>query len=256
MKKIFDINTGHYKLINEGEQPQDAQQNDQENKAENITANTQKQNSFKSAEADETILNLQKQRQTLVNDYNQRIKAQNDNLLQVKKQISQNPNNYSNFVYDPAEVANDILSIENAINNLEKELADKAANIDSQIIQRKKALASEVITESLNAGLIPDKYHKYVLNESKLNQAKVYLDDIIFNENYDQIIYSLTDFKKLFSKSNLLYGKDKQGYFVVCADTEDYKIISSILRAIGYEKQDIETVLLPQVFEKIKMAIF
>ena len=201
-------------------------------------------------------MNLQKQRQTLVNDYNQRIKVQNDNLLQVKKQIAQNPNNFSNFVYDPTEVANDILSIENAINNLEKELADKTANIDSQIIQRKKALASEVIAESLNAGLIPNKYHKYVLNESKLNQAKVYLDDIIFNENYDQIIYSLTDFKKLFSKSNLLYGKDKQGYFVVCADTEDYKIISSILRAIGYDKQDIETVLLPQVFEKIKMAIF
>ena len=256
MKRIFDINTGHYKLINEGEQPQDTQQNDQENKTENTTANTQKQNSFKSTEADETILNLQKQRQTLVNDYNQRIKVQNDNLLQIKKQISQNPDNYTNFVYDPTEVANDILSIENAINNLEKELADKTANIDSQIIQRKKALASEVIAESLNAGLIPNKYHKYVLNESKLNQAKVYLDDIIFNENYEQIIYSLTDFKKLFSKSNLLYGKDKQGYFVVCADTEDYKIISSILRAIGYEKQDIETVLLPQVFEKIKMAIF
>lgn len=256
MKRIFDINTGHYKVINEGEQPQDVQQTDQENKTENTTANTEKQNSFKSTEADETILNLQKQRQTLVNDYNQRIKVQNDNLLQVKKQISQNPNNYTNFVYDPTEVANDILSIENAINNLEKELADKTANIDSQIIQRKKALASEVIAESLNAGLIPNKYHKYVLNESKLNQAKVYLDDIIFNENYDQIIYSLTDFKKLFSKSNLLYGKDKQGYFVVCADTEDYKIISSILRAIGYDKQDIETVLLPQVFEKIKMAIF
>ena len=256
MKRIFDINTGHYKVINEGEQPQDVQQTDQENKTENTTANTEKQNSFKSTEADETILNLQKQRQTLVNDYNQRIKVQNDNLLQVKKQISQNPNNYTNFVYDPTEVANDILSIENAINNLEKELADKTANIDSQIIQRKKALASEVIAESLNAGLIPNKYHKYVLNESKLNQAKVYLDDIIFNENYDQIIYSLTDFKKLFSKSNLLYGKDKQGYFVVCADTEDYKIISSILRAIGYDKQDIEMVLLPQVFEKIKMAIF
>ena len=256
MKRIFDINTGHYKVINEGEQPQDVQQTDQENKTENTTANPEKQNSFKSTEADETILNLQKQRQTLVNDYNQRIKVQNDNLLQVKKQIAQNPNNFSNFVYDPTEVANDILSIENAINNLEKELADKTANIDSQIIQRKKALASEVIAESLNAGLIPNKYHKYVLNESKLNQAKVYLDDIIFNENYDQIIYSLTDFKKLFSKSNLLYGKDKQGYFVVCADTEDYKIISSILRAIGYDKQDIETVLLPQVFEKIKMAIF
>ena len=238
MKRIFDINTGHYKVINEGEQPQDVQQDNQENKAENATANTQKQNSFKSAESDEIILNLQRQRQNLVNDYNQKIKVQKDNLLQVKQQISARPDNYTNFVYDPTEVASEILNIENTVNTLEKELADRTANIDAQIIQRKKTLASEIIKESKN---IPEKLKKYLLNESKLNQAKIYLDDVFFNEDSKQIIETLPDFKKVFVNSDLLYVKDKHGYFVVCADLDDYKQMVSILKALGYEKSVIDS---------------
>lgn len=256
MKKIFDIKTGHYvNAVFEGEQESEQTQN-QETQQQNQNDASTVSKGFKSVNTDEQILALEQQKQNLINDYQQRLKTQNNNLLATKQNISGNMNDYSNFAYDPVEVAADILNIENTIATLQKELADKKATIDQQIIQRKKALAAEVVAESLKTGAIPQKYSKYVLNESKLNQAKVYLDDLLFNEEYKPVIENLPDFKKVFSNSELLYGKDKEGYFVVCADHEDYKRLLSICKALGYEKEDIDLVITPQIFDKLKLAIF
>lgn len=254
-EKYFDIKSGHYKYrnLNEGEQATGSE-TQQETKEQTKESNSQQvQQGFKSPDTDSQIMSLNQQKQNIVNDYNLKIKTEKDNLLKAKQVIANSLDKYSNYTYNPTDVADEILNRENSISVLSKELADRVANIDSQIIQRKKALAAELVKESK---VIPEKYKEYYLNESKLNNAKIYLDDILFNEDYDLVISSMTDFKRVFSNSNLLYGKDKQGYFVVCADMGDYNQLLSILRALGYDKSDVDCVVTPQVFDKLKLAIF
>lgn len=253
-EKYFDIKSGHYKLkpLNEGEQADTVGTQQQTNQPANSEPQRPQQG-FKSPDTDSQVMALNQQKQTIINDYNAKIKIEKDNLLKAKQVVSNSLDKYANYTYNPTDVAEEILNRENTINTLTKELADRTATIDSQIIQRKKALAAEIVKESKE---VPDKIKNFYLNESKLNQAKIYLDDIFFSEDYDSVIMSMNDFKQAFVNSNLLYGKDKQGYFVVCADLADYNQLVSILRVLGYDKSDVDSVVTPQVFDKLKLAIF
>jgi len=60
----------------------------------------------------------------------------------------------------------------------------------------------------------------------------------------------MIDFKKAFANSNLLYGKDKDGYFVVCLDQDDLNKLTNTLIEIGYDKDEIYGVVLSQMFDR------
>jgi len=100
-----------------------------------------------------------------------------------------------------------------------KELADakfnmakKANEYDNKIFQLQAKLV-----ESIDAARreLPLKYQ--ALNESNIQNAKVYLNKI-FDNDYQERIKGMVDFKKAFANSNLLFGKDKGGYYAVCVD--------------------------------------
>ena len=60
----------------------------------------------------------------------------------------------------------------------------------------------------------------------------------------------MVDFKKAFANSNLLFGKDKGGYFAVCVDQEDMNKLTNTLIEVGYNKDDIYSVVLSQMFDR------
>jgi len=94
---------------------------------------------------------------------------------------------------------------------------------------------------------IPNKYH--FLNESNIQNAKVYINKI-FDNDYQQRIKGMVDFKKAFANSNLLFGKDKEGYFAVCVDQDDLNKLTNTLIEVGYNKDDIYSVVLSQMFDR------
>ena len=132
-----------------------------------------------------------------------------------------------------------------------KELADAKFNMakksneyDNKIFQLQAKLV-----ESIEAARkeLPLKYQ--ALNESNIQNAKVYLNKI-FDNDYQERIKGMVDFKKAFANSNLLFGKDKGGYFAVCVDQEDMNKLTNTLLEVGYNKDDIYSVVLSQMFDR------
>ena len=132
-----------------------------------------------------------------------------------------------------------------------KELADakfnmakKANEYDNKIFQLQAKLVESIETTRRE---LPLKYQR--LNESNIQNAKVYLNKI-FDNDYQERIKGMVDFKKAFANSNLLFGKDKGGYFAVCVDQEDMNKLTNTLIEVGYNKDDIYSVVLSQMFDR------
>jgi hypothetical protein len=99
--------------------------------------------------------------------------------------------------------------------------------------------------------VLPEKYRN--LNESNIHTAKIYMRDLIGNDD-EHIIKGMVDFKRAFGKSNLLYGKDKEGYFVVCIDQEDFDKMYNTLEETGYVRDTIIDNIMPQLFDRKEMV--
>ena len=132
-----------------------------------------------------------------------------------------------------------------------KELADAKFNMakkeneyDNKIFQLQAKLVESIETARRE---LPLKYQ--ALNESNIQNAKVYLNKI-FDNDYQERIKGMVDFKKAFANSNLLFGKDKGGYFAVCVDQEDMNKLTNTLIEVGYNKDDIYSVVLSQMFDR------
>lgn len=132
-----------------------------------------------------------------------------------------------------------------------KELADakfnmakKANEYDNKIFQLQAKLVESI---EMARRELPLKYQ--ALNESNIQNAKVYLNKI-FDNDYQERIKGMVDFKKAFANSNLLFGKDKGGYFAVCVDQEDMNKLTNTLIEVGYNKDDIYSVVLSQMFDR------
>ena len=95
---------------------------------------------------------------------------------------------------------------------------------------------------------IPDKYKG--LNESNIHTAKIYMKNLVSNDN---IIKGMVDFKKVFQDTNLLYGKDRDGYFIVALDSEDFNQATEALEEVGYLRDDILDTIMPQVLDRHTM---
>ena len=131
------------------------------------------------------------------------------------------------------------------ISKKEKEKADKKNHFEENILQLQLK-----VNESMRR-VLPEKYRN--LNESNIHTAKIYMRDLIGNDD-DHIIKGMVDFKRAFGKSNLLYGKDKEGYFVVCIDQEDFDKMYNTLEETGYVRDTIIDNIMPQLFDRKEMV--
>lgn len=253
MRKAFDLKKGRYVLLKE-EDISNAQNNSQNNNQtssqntnkdnSNNNANAQTNGKFMSAENDEVILGLKKKIEDSDKDYEIKTNQLKNALLAEKNKINQNiasDPNISSMKYDPSSVSGNILKIETEMQRIEKMHFDTTYDLKNQILQRKNQLSAlkEAYTYK-----IPFKY----IYESSLTKSKIYLDRNFIGLNLP--IQNAHDFKRIFKNSNLIYGKDKGGYYICCLDQDDIDEAISLLEAAGYDKEELLEWIIPALCDR------
>lgn|SRR5574344_1733642 len=135
-----------------------------------------------------------------------------------------------------------VITLKNNVDNLTNTYNNQRSNLDKQLNK---------VTSSINSTTENQKilFQHKILNESNLQNAKVYLGNLIFNDD-NHLLKTMNDFKKIIKPSNLLYGKDKTGYFVICVDKEDFDKLSDVLINAGFSNDDIVDNIIPQLFNR------
>lgn len=137
------------------------------------------------------------------------------------------------------------------LNKMQKDLLQAMQDLSVKMFDKAKIEADEdkrifsaqmKLLESMGRRAMPLKYHG--LNESNVQNAKVYVNSLIDNDEQERI-KGLVDFKKVFRDSELIYGKDDSGYFAVCVDQEDFNKLSNTLEEAGWLKEEILAQILP-----------
>ena len=159
-----------------------------------------------------------------------------------KKVLSQEINLLTSSTTESIFTNATVLASQNDLDSLITEYNNKKVNLDKQLNSR-----AEAISKTNESIIIPQKYQS--LNESNLKNAKVYLNNFIINDD-EHILKNMNDFKRLMKNSNLLYGKDKGGYFVICVDQDDFDELQDILDYAGFLKEDIIDCIMPQVLDR------
>ena len=244
-KYKFDMNIGHYVLLLEGEAPQtDGSQDQSQNQDQNQEQTQKPQVQMINLDSKEVIAMRQEkanQLKTLQDD----IEKKTNNVVQCQQAVA-NIQQQS----DKADQSQ-LNAAQKTLIQANKELADAKFNMakkeneyDNKIFQLQAKLVESIETARRE---LPLKYQ--ALNESNIQNAKVYLNKI-FDNDYQERIKGMVDFKKAFANSNLLFGKDKGGYFAVCVDQEDMNKLTNTLIEVGYNKDDIYSVVLSQMFDR------
>lgn len=244
-KYKFDMNIGHYVLLLEGEVPQtDGTQEQSQNQDQNQEQTQKPQVQMINLDSKEVVAMRQEkanQLKTLQDD----IEKKTNNVVQCQQAIANIQQQLDKADQSQLNAAQKTLIQAN------KELADakfnmakKANEYDNKIFQLQAKLVESIETARRE---LPLKYQ--ALNESNIQNAKVYLNKI-FDNDYQERIKGMVDFKKAFANSNLLFGKDKGGYFAVCVDQEDMNKLTNTLIEVGYNKDDIYSVVLSQMFDR------
>ena len=229
MKYKFDINSGHYIALNEDDNNVTVQTNDnntevQNNSVQGIpTLNTPEVSTLQQETQLETILS---------NSVSQFNNATPDQKQNIRKTI--------------VDTNNKILDIKTKLSNKQKDKAISQNQFELQLLQ----LQQKVNENLLPTTKIPEKYKS--LNESNIQNAKIYLNNLVGNEDI-YIIKGMADFKRALYKSELLYGKDKEGYFVICIDNEDFNKLYKAMGLVGYTRDRIIDAILPQVLDRGNM---
>jgi len=95
--------------------------------------------------------------------------------------------------------------------------------------------------------MIPEKYRR--IDESEIQDSKIHIDTLIKNDPQMRV-RSIADFKRMFEGSDLLYGKDREGYFAICVDDDDLGRLTETLEASGFMRDEIIAHVMPQIFEE------
>lgn len=251
-KYVYNQKTGHFiKKLNEDDSnvSTDTQQQQQTNNSNNTSSTTDNKDtstnntSFKSVESDETIQSLNAKMQDNENKFQQDLNTQQKLLDAAKVTASKKT---PTGPYDPVETDADVLNIMKKINDITKQHAIDIANFQDQKLAQLQKLSQT--NESYYK--IPEKY-KW-LNESNIHTAKIYMGDLIAPDD-DHILKGMADFKRAFKDTDLLYGKDKNGYFVVCVDQEDFNTLYDTLEENSYLRDQIIDTVIPQLFDRHEM---
>jgi hypothetical protein len=100
------------------------------------------------------------------------------------------------------------------------ELAKANYDYDTKILKQQSTLVE-------SKKYMFDKNSKYgKLNESNMQAAKVYITILVSELSP---LKTMVDIRRVFGQTGLLYGKDKQGYFVICVDQEDFDVMYDTL---------------------------
>lgn len=250
-KYVYNKKTGHFiKKLNEDDSNVSTDTQQQQNNNSNTTSSTTDDKdtstnniSFKSVESDETIQSLNAKIQDNENKFQQDLNTQQKLLDAAKVAASKKT---PTGPYDPVATDADVLNIMKKINDITKQHAIDIANFqDQKLVQLQKLSQTN---ESYYK--IPEKY-KW-LNESNIHTAKIYMGDLIAPDD-DHILKGMADFKRAFKDTDLLYGKDKNGYFVVCVDQEDFNTLYDTLEENSYLRDQIIDTVIPQLFDRHEM---
>lgn len=269
-KYIYDIRSGHYKLnvLNEANNnaptpdqalnnatnnPQDQTNNSQNSQQAQPTAEPVKSSVGYSnpKTEDDMYVNLTNQIALENKNYTTQKTALENQLRMTQRQVASQVSSGSytqNLKWDPTIVSPEVLNIEKRIFTLDRQHSLKVFNFQQQQLDRLAKMSTETVAESLG---VPSKYLQ--LNESNLKNAKIYLHDLIANDDY-HILKNMNDLKRLLKDTNLLCGKDKHGYFVICIDQDDFDEIQGKLQEVGYEDDEIIDNLMPQLFDRRELV--
>ena len=246
-KYRYDMNIGHYVLLLEGEAPQtdgtqEQGQNQQQNQEQNKEQAKPQVQPINLDSAD--VIKMRQEKENVLKRLQDEVEKKNNNAIQCQQAVAnlQAGKNTEQAQLNAAQKT--LIQAQKEISDAKFELAKKSNEYDNKIYQLQTQLV-----ESIQAArdTLPEKYQN--LNESNVQNAKVYISKI-FENDFQQRIKGMVDFKKAFANSNLLYGKDKDGYFVVCLDQEDLNKLTSTLIEIGYDKDEIYGVVLSQMFDR------
>lgn len=197
-----------------------------------------------SIESNQDYQKVQIEKQTRDKKYNDDIATQ-EKLLQVA-QVNASKNT-QNGPYDPVIVDPNVIAIQRKINDIKKQYA-----IDLHTIETKRLdLLTSLSKTNERWYYLPDKYKD--LNESNINNAKVYVNSLVGNDDNRKILKNMYDFKRVFKNTDLLYGKDHNGYFVVAIDSEDLNKLSDTLEEEGYLRDNILDAIMPQILDRTSM---
>ena len=262
-KYVFNKKTGHFvKKLNEddttnvvnNQQPQQTTTNTTNTTTQpqqNTTTNTtQQQNTngttvqqIKSIDSNPDIQTLNKQLSDLTQKYNNDMAIQQKTLDAAKIAAS---NKQPVSIYDPVMTDSNVLNTMKKMNDITRKYHLDIDNLEDRRIQLLQKMAQ--MKESYYK--IPEKY-KY-LNESNIHTAKIYMKDLIAPDD-NHILKGMADFKRVFRDTNLLYGKDREGYFIVALDSEDFNTATDALEEVGYLRDEILDTIMPQVLDRHMM---
>lgn len=248
-KYVYNTKTGHFiKKLNEDDsnvktdtdQDNSNTNNSTDSKDDTSTGNT----SFKSVEADETIQDLAAKAQENENKFQQDLNTQ-QKLLDAAKATASNKT--PTGPYDPVMTDQNVLNIMKKINDMTKQHAIDQANFQDQKLAQLQKLSQT--NESYYK--IPEKY-KW-LNESNIHTAKIYVNNLVSTEDNTCLLRGMADFKRAFKDTDLLYGKDRNGYFLIAIDKDDFDKIYDTLEETGYMKNEIIDTIMPQLLDRHDM---
>ena len=250
-KYVYNKKTGHFiKKLNEDDSNVSTDTQQQQNNNSNTTSSTTdnkdtstNNTSFKSVESDETIQSLNAKIQDNENKFQQDLNTQQKLLDAAKVAASKKT---PTGPYDPVATDADVLNIMKKINDITKQHAIDIANFQDQKLAQLQKLSQT--NESYYK--IPEKY-KW-LNESNIHTAKIYMGDLIAPDD-DHILKGMADFKRAFKDTDLLYGKDRNGYFLIAVDKEDFDKVYDTLEEVGYLRDEIIDTVMPQLFDRHEM---
>ena len=250
-KYVYNKKTGHFiKKLNEDDSNVSTDTQQQQNNNSNTTSSTTDDKdtstnnaSFKSVESDETIQSLNAKIQDNENKFQQDLNTQQKLLDAAKVAASKKA---PTGPYDPVATDTDVLNIMKKINDITKQHAIDIANFQDQKLAQLQKLSQT--NESYYK--IPEKY-KW-LNESNIHTAKIYMGDLIAPDD-DHILKGMADFKRAFKDTDLLYGKDRNGYFLIAVDKEDFDKVYDTLEEVGYLRDEIIDTVMPQLFDRHEM---
>lgn len=245
-KYKFDLKSGHYIILNEAEDTQAAnQQNANNNNASAVKP-------LPALNTEEVVAETNKM-QVELKKCDDELAKLNDTKVQLENAIAKATEQFNaaeldrkdSFRQQVIDGNKKLLNVLLNISKKEKEKADKKNQFEENILQLQLK-----VNESMRR-VLPEKYRN--LNESNIHTAKIYMRDLIGNDD-NHIIKGMVDFKRAFGKSNLLYGKDKEGYFVVCIDQEDFDKMYNTLEETGYVRDTIIDNIMPQLFDRKEMV--
>ncbi len=245
-KYKFDLKSGHYIILNEAEDTQAVNQQNANNNNASIVK------PLPALNTEEVVAETNKM-QVELKKCDDELAKLNDTKVQLENAIAKATEQFNaaeldrkdSFRQQVIDGNKKLLTVLLNISKKEKEKADKKNHFEENILQLQLK-----VNESMRR-VLPEKYRN--LNESNIHTAKIYMRDLIGNDD-DHIIKGMVDFKRAFGKSNLLYGKDKEGYFVVCIDQEDFDKMYNTLEETGYVRDTIIDNIMPQLFDRKEMV--